>query len=232
MEPRMTKQRVRSLGVVAGLCVLLTAPAARGSSIVVVDISNDPDVSWTWAEDLNLGYSFKVTGSLTFNALAVFDVVSANVGAGTSHINADGLNASHQVGVWDADGNLLVSAIVDPTDPTLASQNTYGKWVYQTIAPTTLTAGTYIVGAFFKGNSDPVMVQQTAVNNVAGVTYDLGRYYYFGSFARPSPTDNWPPNEQQYFGATLLSVPDGGTTLSLLGGALVGLAMIRRRFRA
>jgi hypothetical protein len=157
-------------------------------------------------------------------------VISAN--PATAHTNASGLNSSHQVGVWDSIGNLLVSTTVFPTDPRTASVNTYGEWVYRLVAPTTLTAGDYTIGAFYPGGiatSDPKMVQQLVIENgFAG--YVSGRYVYSNVFQRP--TGEYAPNEQQYFGPTMLSVPDGGMTLTLLGGALMGLGALRRKFKS
>src|SRR4029079_18676189 len=100
--------------ILACLFVLGIAATANAGAIPLVDIGNDPNYSWTWNEDLTLGYNFTVGAgnTVTFNALGVFDVVSANVGPGTPHVNAAGLNASHQVGVWNSAGTLLTSTTV------------------------------------------------------------------------------------------------------------------------
>ena len=212
--------------------------ASTANAYPIIDISNDPAYSWTWAEDLTLGYAFTIPvgSSVTFNALAVFDVISATPSptSNTVHTNAAGLLSSHQVGVWDSLGNLLVSTTVNPADPTAPSANTYGNWVYHGITPTTLTAGSYTIGAYYPGsiaNHDPVMVQQTVIQNAAAVYVD-GRYVYSSTFQQPTGT--YPPNEQQYFGPTMLSVavPDGGLTLTLLGGAMMGLVALRRKFQS
>src|SRR5262245_3244578 len=137
MEGRLTKQKPLKFGFITILALLASTSTARASAIPLVDIANDPTYSWTWAEDLTLGYSFSVASSTTFNALGVFNVISAS--PATSHTNTAALNASHQVGVWNSSGTLIATATVDPTDPTTTSQNTYGQWVYQTIAPITLT---------------------------------------------------------------------------------------------
>ena len=206
------------------------ASTVNAATIPIIDISDDATYSWTWDEELTLGYAFTLSSSVTFNAVAVFDVVSAE--PATGHLNASGLNSSHQVGVWDSLGNLVISATVDPTDPTAPSANSYGQWVYQSIAPTTLSAGAYTIGAYYGpagiADSDPVMVQQTAIFNGPAV-YVGGRYIYNSGFTQPF--QNYPPNEEQYFGPTLF-VPDGGMTLTLLGGAMIGLAALRRRFKA
>jgi VPDSG-CTERM motif len=217
---------MRTLTRLSLITACLLCPVGVLEAGPVVDISNDPMYSWTWGQDLTLGYSFSVDGSLTFNALAVFDVISATPGS-AGHTNAPGLTQDHRVGVWDASGNLLASTTVVPGDPTTSSANTYGTWVYKVLAsPVTLQSGTYTIGAFYAGASDPVMVQQSTLT-VSGVTYINGRYLYSSTFA--CPTGTYSPNEQQYFGPTMLSVPDGGTTLILLGSALAGLTMARRR---
>lgn len=228
----MTRKLILCNLALACLIGLSTASTVGAGTIPIIDIGNDADFSWTWAEDLTLGYEFivPVGSTVTFNALAVFDVISAN--PATSHTNASGLNSSHEVAVWDSAGNLLVSTTVDPTDSTAPSANTYGQWVYSLVTPTTLTAGNYTVGAFYEGslaNSDPVMVQQTAISNDVAV-YVGGRYVYSSAFSRP--TGSYPPNEEQYFGPTMMSIPDSGMTLTLLGGAMMGLVALRRRFKS
>jgi hypothetical protein len=135
---------------------------------------------------------------------------------------------SHEVGLWDSAGNLLVSAVVDNSDPTTSSANTYGRWVYQTVPAMTLSAGRYTIGALYLAGSDPVMIQQTAINSL-GVTYVAGQYANGATLTRPTGT--YPLHEQQYFGPTLLQVPDSGLTAGLLGLALVGLDGFRRRFK-
>ncbi len=227
------------LGAAAAVIALSAQPAH--ASTVVFDMPADTTGSWQWADNLTLGYSFTVaTGnSLTFNALAVFDVgpgATALVTVGGP--NVDGLGQDHQVGVWDSGGNLVASATVLTTDPTLASSNSAsGQWVYHSLgAPVTLSAGNYVVGAFYAGSTpDAVMVQQsTVLNNVAGATFGQGMYIYNATFAEPNGT--YPPNDQQYFGPTLLDV-DGLTaaavpepaTLLLLGSGLLGVAARARR---
>jgi len=212
------------------VCLMGLGTASRADAYPIIDIGNDPNVSWTWNEDLTLGYAFTVGTSLTFNALAVFDVASANHDpSATPYTNAPGLSSSHKVGVFNSVGTLLVSTTVAPGDPTTPSANTYGEWVYHFVTPTTLLAGTYTIGAFYLGNSDSVMVQQTVIQNGDAV-YAGGRYVYSSTFQ--APTGNYAPNEQQYFGPTMLSVPDGGMTLTLLGGAMMGLVALRRKFKS
>ena len=82
----------------------------------------------TWT----LGYSFLVNSPITVTGLGVFDE------------NSDGLNVSHDVGLWDASGNLLASTTVaagtvDPLN---------GFYRMAAISGVSLTAGNvYYVGS-------------------------------------------------------------------------------------
>lgn len=205
--------------------------ATGAQAIVIFDISDDANYSGVWPGlSYTSGYEFTVANSVTFNALGLFDVQTANrlSGANGGDPNLPGLLFSHQVGVWDSSGTLRASATVDPGDPTTPSANTYGNWVYQSIASTTLGAGTYRIGALYLADEGEArMVQQTVINNVGGVTYTRGMYSAGNTLT--APVNTYAPNEDQYFGPTLLSVPDGGITLMLLGIGVAGLAVLRRK---
>lgn len=216
---------MKTLKIIAAAIVMFGL-ASGAQAIVVFDIQDDPNYSGVWNISYTSGYEFEVANSLTFNALGLFDVHSATPLFGNA--NSPGLLYSHEVGVWDSAGTLVASATVDPGDPTTSSVNTYGNWVYQSIAQTTLGAGTYRVGALYLGNQDDArMVQQTVINNVGGVTYTRGMYSAGSSLTAPATA--YPAGEHQYFGPTLLSVPDGGITLILLGFGIAGLAIVRRK---
>src|SRR5689334_7505685 len=71
----------------------------------------------------SLGFKFQANSSATVTRLGVFDAYQ------------DGLTGTQQVGLWDMQGNLLASTLVDNTD---ALQ---GFWRFRSINSVTLTAG-------------------------------------------------------------------------------------------
>lgn len=111
----------------------------------------------TWT----LGYSFQVNTAITVTALAVFDA------------DADGLNVSHDVGIWNASGNLLASTTVaaGAVDPIL------GGYRYAAISGLPLTAGNiYYVGAVNGMDNDGWLQDPSVLVAAPEITY-LSRQY-------------------------------------------------------
>ena len=78
-----------------------------------------------------IGFSFTANSNIVVTGLGVWD---ASTG--------DPLTQNHQVGLWDAGGNLLASGTVLTNSPLT------GSWRYVTISPVTLNAGqTYFAGS-------------------------------------------------------------------------------------
>ena len=129
------------------------------------------------------------------------------------------------VGVWDSLGNLLTSTTVNPGRSNSRVRQFIRTVGIQRVRQMTLATSS-LIGAYYAGNSDPVMVQQTAFAN-GNANYVLGQWQLTSNFEEP--VNPYPPNEQRYFGPTLLAVPDGGLTLTLLGGAMFALGALRRK---
>lgn len=80
-----------------------------------------------------VGWEFSTTGDLSVTSLGYFDA------------NFDGLQASHQVGIWNSSGLLLVSATV----PSGTAGTLINQFRYVAVAPIFLGAGqTFRIGGF------------------------------------------------------------------------------------
>ena len=167
--------------------------------------------------DRTFGYNFFTgAGGLTVTSLGFWDA------------DGDGLDESHEVGIWDVTGTtLLASAVVGAG----TSGNLDSGFRFVSIAPVVLAASTeFLAGAFLGANTDAV-IRFTAASGSSGVTLGSTRFDFpvFGVFTAPTGTQGT-NFDDGYFGPNLngLTVPEP-STLSILGlGLLAGLGYRRR----
>ena len=141
----------------------------------------------------------------------------------------DGLAQSHAVTIWTSTGTQLLQVTIPAgTGATLTD-----GFRYVSIAPFLLVPGTYTIGGFYAGDSDSSL-DAASITGASGLSY-LGSRSAFG-FTFPSGDAIAVVNS--YFGPnfqfiTGVGVPthDSGSTVSLLGFALLGLAAVRRGLR-
>jgi len=139
----------------------------------------------------------------------------------------NGLLFSHAVTIWTSTGTKLVQArIPSGTGATLTN-----GFRYVSIAPFTLAAGTYTIGGFyaagFRGSFDPALIL-ASITPASGLRYHGSR----SALGRTFPTGD--DIRHGYFGpnfqfTTGVPTPDSGSTVSLLGCALLGVAALRRK---
>jgi hypothetical protein len=101
----------------------------------------------------SLGYIFNVTSPFTVTYLGFWDD------------GADGLSQSHQVGIWDAAGNLLVSGTVDAGTGDLLVNSTR----LISVAPITLSIGAGYRVAGVTGDENYNF--DGTLTNAPGITY-------------------------------------------------------------
>ena len=99
------------------------------------------------SRQFTFGYQFMTSVVFDVNALAYW---------------VDGRGNSHQVGIWDSVGNLLVSTTVLSTDPTV------GHFQWHGIADLILPPGTYTIGGEFLGNNDLFPMDPVGVATIPG----------------------------------------------------------------
>ena len=164
--------------------------------------------------DITLGYAFTTSSPIKVTNLGVFDAFN------------NGLVASHAVTLWTSTGTQLVQATI----PAGTGGTLIDGFRYVSIAPFSLPAGTYTIGGTYDGSLDAAQTD-TTITGASGLSYVDGRSDF--GFTFPSgDLFNFPGNG--YFGpnfefTTGVATPDSGSTVSLLGCALLGLAALRRK---
>jgi hypothetical protein len=146
---------------------------------------------------------------------------------GVCNWNEKGLNNSHEVGLWDLQGNLLMSTMI----PAGFSTN---EFIYSAVTPILLEANqTYVIGASYLGH-DPDLIGFSDSDNNGSPTYnsavafDANRYdASLSGLTFPSMTDF--PEWLGAFGpnAEIAVVPEP-TTEMLLGLSAVLTFCLRR----
>jgi hypothetical protein len=169
-----------------------------------------------------LGWKFSVNSAVGVTGLGVFDS------------DLDGLAESHDVGIFDSAGNLLVSATVaSGTANSLIHQFRYAS------ASVLLTPGkNYEIGAVWGNDADGFLYGDPLTTDFAtdpSINYLTGAYVFGGSLSAPWISFN--EGNPVYFGPnfTFTSVPEidpagMGSVLALVSGAL-GL-LERRRLKS
>lgn len=213
----MNQYRYRKISSLALLLVGL-ATAASGATLGLTFNAQDTNDG-----NFTLGFKFTVSQTINVVSLGVWDK------------DSNGLQSSHQVGLWNTSGTLLTSTTV-ASGTTDALQS--GFRFHDLTSAYTLAPGTYIVGAQMFNGGDRYGDASNLANifTASGITYVNGVFKSGTSFGFPNLTDT--QNDFGWFGANFRfdtapggapGVPDGGSGLIMFGLVLVGLAIAARR---
>jgi protein with PEP-CTERM/exosortase system signal len=138
----------------------------------------------------------------------------------------NGLNASHVVSIWTSTGTLMAQTTI----PLGTGATLIDGFRYVSITSVLLPAGSYTIGGFYGRSDDRFAINPPTITTASGISYNGSRSR--GGFAFPQ--GNFFGNVNSYFGPNFqftvaVPAPDAGSTVSLLGLALFGLAALRRK---
>ena len=202
----------------------LTVTARPVDATPILALSNVTDSGFVVNE--THGYSFTALDDLIATDLGIFDL---DLG---TNVVGDGLTESHIVGLWKADGTLLVSVVV----PAGTAGTLVGGFRYASIAPVLLEAGaTFVVGANYLSaligdayalSAAATFTWDSLISVGSGVSFDGG----FGFPNKALGEFHGGPNLIVEAAPDATPVPEPAT-LALLGAGLASGAAARRRSR-
>ena len=165
------------------------------------------------------GYAFDVlpVAGVTVTALGVFDN------------GADGRFDSHDVGIWDSAGNLLVWATVPAGTAAPLDLNNLFRLV--DVPDLVLPQGTgYVVGALFLAHGGDLQASSLGgLTTASSINYDAGRFINNDVAALSFPTETLGVTGLPGGSFEVASTVPEPAALTLFGGSLLGLGWLRRK---
>ncbi|MDZ4800291.1 MAG: PEP-CTERM sorting domain-containing protein [Bryobacteraceae bacterium] len=200
-------------------CLIGLGSHTLSAGVLGLDLTSGAPTFGSGFQDVNLGWSFSTSGPVTVTALGFWDQGS------------NGLGQSHDVGLWILGGALQASATVNNGSDVVASASAAGRWLFTSITPVVLPAGTYVLGATPGTSVDHFLLNSTATTTPE-ITYDVARYNTdTGVLARPDGSNAGV--DAGYIGPNLIianQVPEPSTfALILFPLAAAGLVLRTRR---
>jgi len=210
------KPSKNSLLIASLLAAILGAEVVKAEVLPAAAIAFDtysqgsnPQVGYT------IGWDFTTTRPIYVTALGYYDYA------------ADGFGASHDVGIFNLSGSLLVSATVaaGTAETNVVGTTPYGAFRYHDLSANyLLLPGTYRIGGVGADN-DPAQNSPVNLTTAAGIT--LGdSYYAFGAGSLTYPNLFASGPSEPFSGPNLLFIPEP-SVVALLG--LTGMMLVRRR---
>jgi hypothetical protein len=210
--------RILPFFVIAVLVVGSPAPAR--ASDLALDFTGGAAFNPLTSSSGTSGWSFTVNSTITVESLGFWDE------------GANGLNSSHEVGLWTAAGTLLSSTTIGNSSTQIASTSSDGRWLFESVTPIDLGPGDYVLGAFFAAFDPDFARFDTARTTISEITFGTSRYVTTPG-TLPFPSESVPRDGG--YGPNLLvaspTIPEPATLvmLSIGGIAAFGTLGYRRR---
>jgi hypothetical protein len=210
----VTSRSSLRLAPVLVIAILMAfSPTLTRADTIAFNISGG--TSFFAGEDATAGYVFTLSNPIFVTSLGLFDE------------GGNGLNAFYNVFMVTSDGIQQMAQAVIPAGTGTTLINGFR---YVSIAPVLVPAGTYKIFTFYVDSPSDPIIAQAAITSASGVFYDGSTSDVGFTF----PSGNFFGFSSGYFGpnfefTTGVVTPDSGSTVSLLGCALLGLAVLRRK---
>lgn len=204
-------RRIRQVAFLFAVVFSLQHAVAGPPALTIEDGS-----STTTQQDWVAGWRFDVNTDIMVDGLGVWDD------------EGDGLNESHEVGIWTEAGVLVTSA----TMPSGAAMPLVDDFRIISISPTLLTGGNrYRIGAYYSPtNDDGIVTALATTSTISEITY-LDRAFLETTGGFTFPTGFNSAVLAANFGPTFTVVPEPSSLLLSLSLACMGFLRhnIRRR---
>jgi hypothetical protein len=191
---------------------VLTLSTSFASTIAMV--TSGGGAGFNSVDSYTTGWSFTLSDFIAVTSLGFYDV------------DQDGLDNTHDVGIFDSTGTLLVSATVP--SGTAGTLNAGFRMV--SITPFALGPGSYVIGGFSDASTDGILVDPLFITAPGITTIDTGVYDYGSTLVFPgtSTSSEGPPVAYASVNFEFDEVPEPSTLLlSITAFAAVGL---KKRF--
>ncbi len=201
---------LKSSMIAAVLCA--AAPASALSGVTFTKDSGGEGLS-----ALMRGWAFDLAGPVSVTGLGWYDS------------GEDGLQISHEVGIWTSGGALVVSGVVG--SGTAGTLDGFFRYTSSLTGSTSLASGSYVIAGLSGTDANYRNLLATSVTFGAGVSYlnDVAGGGTFGFASDPSAFDigYFGPNFQYSVGN---AVPEPATwAMLVMGFGLVGWSARRRK---
>ncbi|WP_422017495.1 PEP-CTERM sorting domain-containing protein [Roseateles sp.] len=201
-----------------GAAVMAAALVAPAHADLVLDLTSGgtPNACGSCSGGVTYGWAFTVRNAITIDGLGMWD------------FGADGLGQpAVQIGVWSSAGTLLASTTVTDASTRVASANSAGDWLFESIATLTLASGSYRIGALFN-QTTPIAQTSSPYTTISDVTVTGGVAANGTGFRDPTSSFTIPIFGPTMHLADAAPLPEPAS-FALVGVALLGVGAASRR---